>query len=137
MGAAFASTYGGAVEIAAVSRFMLAIGALVTLIAVGCSPAPPPTQHTGGDVTFVIPEGTEAALERGEPAFQFPQEIRVPAGKSVVITNQDYAMHYFFDIPVAPGQTIRKRFPRAGEFVYQGGLSCSISRSNSIKVRAE
>ena len=46
-------------------------------------------------------------------------------------------MHYFFDIPVAPGQTIRKVFPRSGEFVYQGGLSCSISRSNTIKVRVE
>jgi hypothetical protein len=89
------------------------------------------------DVTFVIPQGTEAALNRGEAAFQFPDEIRVATGRSVVITNQDYAMHYFFDIPVAPGQTIRKVFPRSGEFVYQGGLSCSISRSNTIRVRAE
>src|SRR5690348_3171213 len=127
----------GAVNIAALSRLMLAISMLGMLVAVACSSASTPARLTGGDVTYVIPEGTEAALERGEPAFQFPPEIRVGVGKSVVITNQDYAMHYFFDIPVAPGQTIRKPFPRAGEFVYQGGLSCSISRSNSIKVRAE
>src|ERR1041385_5536954 len=100
-------------------------------------PAPSSGRPIGGDVAFVIPAGAESALERGEPAFQFPQDIRVQAGKSVVITNQDYAMHYFFDIPVAPGQTIRKSFPRTGEFVYQGGLSCSISRTNTIKVRAE
>ena len=122
---------------AAFSRLALAISALVTLLAVACAPAPIPVRSTGGDVVFVIPPGTESALERGEPAFQFPQEIRLAVGKSVVITNQDYAMHYFFDIPVAPGQTIRKPFPRAGEFVYQGGLSCSISRSNSIKVLSE
>lgn len=127
----------GAVKIAACSRLLLAVSALVTLIAVACSPAQAPTQLTGGDVSFVIPEGTESALERGEPAFQLPREIQVHAGNSVVITNQDYAMHYFFDIPVAPGQTIRKPFPRSGAFVYQGGLSCSISRSNSIKVLAE
>jgi hypothetical protein len=94
-----------------------------------------PTSATP-DVTFVIPAGTEAAFERGDDsAFQFPDEIQLQAGQSVVITNRDYAMHYFFDIPVAPGQTIRKPFPRAGAFVYQGGLSCSISRTNSIKVR--
>jgi hypothetical protein len=107
---------------------------LVVLLTTGCTSAnvaaPPPV-----DVTFVIPSGTELALERGEPAFQFPDEIQVPAGRSVVITNQDFAMHYFFDIPVAPGQTIRKPFGRAGEFVYQGGLSCSISRTNTIRVR--
>jgi hypothetical protein len=106
-----------------------ALLALLTILAVGCG-AP-------ADVVFVIPSGTEAALQRGEPAFQFPDEIRVQAGRSVVITNHDYAMHYFFDIPVAPGQTIHKPFPRSGAFVYQGGLSCSISRSNSIRVRVE
>jgi hypothetical protein len=50
---------------------------------------------------------------------------------------ENHAMHYFFDIPVAPCQTIRKPFPRTGEFVYHGGLSCSISRTNTIKVRAQ
>jgi hypothetical protein len=111
----------------------LVAGLAVVLAATACS-----TPSTNlGDVTFVIPSGTEAALDRGEPAFHFPDEIAVQVGRSVVITNQDYAMHYFFDIPVAPGQTIRKPFPRVGEFVYQGGLSCSISRSNTIKVRVE
>ena len=96
-----------------------------------------PTPATPADVEFVIPSGTDAALEHGEPAFQFPDEILVQAGQSIIITNDDYAMHYFFDIPIAPGQTIRKPFPRVGEFVYRGGLSCSISRSNTIKVRVE
>ena len=129
------------VEIAASAHLPRApiVWILVTLMTVGvvaCSPSAPASRSTPDDVVFVIPSGTEAALERGESAFQFPDEISVAAGRSVVITNQDYAMHYFFDIPVAPGQTIRKAFPRAGEFVYQGGLSCSISRSNTIRVRA-
>jgi hypothetical protein len=106
---------------------------LLLLVLAACAAPPAPT----GDVTFVIPTGTEAALDRGEVAFQFPEEIHVAAGHSVVITNHDVAMHYFFDIPVAPEQSIRKTFPRSGVFVYQGGLSCSISRSNAIRVNVE
>ena len=129
----------GLVEITASTRSArrVAIGILIGLmvfLATACSAS---TAPPSGDVAFVIPSGTEAALERGEPAFQFPDEIRVPSGHSIAITNQDYAMHYFFDIPVAPGQTIRKAFPRGGEFVYQGGMSCSISRTNTIKVRVD
>ncbi len=129
------------VWLARVLSFAAAFG-LAAAFSVACTPAgsesssavpaPAPT-----DVTFVIPAGTESSLERGEPGFHFPDEIQLRAGQSVVITNQDYAMHYFFDIPVAPGETIRKSFSRPGEFVYQGGLSCSISRTNSIKVRVE
>jgi hypothetical protein len=116
---------------------VLAAGLLV-LLATACTAAPPRTPPAAPvDVTFVIPPGTEAALERGEPGFQFPEQIDLQAGQSVVITNHDYAMHYFFDIPVAPDQTITKPFPRAGAFVYQGGLSCSISRTNTIKVNVE
>jgi len=112
--------------------------ALMAVLGLGCAaPTFGPASTPPADVEFVIPVGTEAALDRGEPAFQFPEEIQLRAGQSVVITNQDHAMHYFFDIPLAPGQTIRKPFPRTGEFVYQGGLSCSISRSNTIKVRVE
>ena len=48
-----------------------------------------PTSSAPADVTFLIPRGTEAALERGEPAFQFPKEIHVATGRSVVITNDD------------------------------------------------
>lgn len=126
------------VEVASSARVALAIGVCAALLS-ACSPLAPATASVpaAADVTFVIPSGTEASLERGEAAFRFPDEIEVRAGRSVVITNQDYAMHYFFDIPVAPGQTIRKPFPRTGEFVYQGGLSCSISRSNTIRVRVE
>jgi len=120
---------------------LLFVVGLMALLGMGCAASPTsqaaaaPASRVGADVVFVIPNGTEAALERGDPAFQFPDKIDVEVGSSVVITNQDYAMHYFFDIPVAPGQTIRKPFPRRGEFVYQGGLSCSISRSNTIKVQ--
>lgn len=122
-----------------VHRLLVVAGMFVMMVVSAACAAPTPSaaRPDAPDVTFVIPAGTEAALERGEPAFQFPEEIQVSAGHSVVIANQDYAMHYFFDIPVAPGQTVRKPFARQGSFVYQGGLSCSISRTNTIKVRVQ
>src|SRR6516164_6912216 len=107
----------------------LVLAGVLCLLLIACAPSTAPK-----DVAFVIPSGTESALERGESAFRFPEEIDLTAGQSVVIRNEDHAMHYFFDIPVAPGQTIRKEFPRTGAFVYQGGLSCSISRTNTIMV---
>jgi hypothetical protein len=126
------------VVIAPARLVVLTASTFVLLLVAACAPsATTLTPDASADVIFDIPSGTEAALERGEDAFHFPDEIRVEAGRSVVITNHDFAMHYFFDIPVAPGQTIRKPFPRAGAFVYQGGLSCSISRSNTIRVRVD
>jgi hypothetical protein len=89
------------------------------------------------DVEFVIPPGAEAALEGDEPTFHFPDAIRLQPGQAVSITNQDYAMHYFFDLPIAPGQTVRKVFQHAGVFVYQGGASCSVGRSSTIWVQVE
>jgi hypothetical protein len=109
---------------------------------VACATSPSltvaPTAATA-DVTLVIPDGTEAAFERGDmTAFQFPEQIRLQTGQAVVITNHDHAMHYFFDVPIAPGQTIRKTFERTGTFVYQGGLSCSMGQSsNAIWVRVD
>lgn len=123
-------------KLCASTRIAIIISVCAIVLAMGCSPSTFTTRSMPVvDVRFIIPYGTAAALDRGEAAFQFPEEIMVQAGASVVIANQDHAMHYFFDIPVAPGQSIRKAFPRAGDFVYQGGLSCSISRSNTIKVR--
>jgi hypothetical protein len=120
---------------------ILVVTGLLVLLLSACAPSAAPATSAApestADVTFDIPPGTEAALDRGEPGFQFPEDIQLKAGQSVLVANHDYAMHYFFDIPIAPEQTIRKPFPRAGSFVYQGGMSCSISRTNTIKVHVE
>ena len=59
-------------------------------------------------------------------------------GQSVVIRNEDEAMHYFFDAPIAPGQTLRRTFSKAGTYGYRGGLSCSLTeqRTLTVEVRA-
>jgi hypothetical protein len=106
------------------------LAGLMALLVTACvAPAAAPQPATPADVAFVIPPGAEASLEQGEPSFEFPEEIDLQAGQSVVVSNHDYAMHYFFDIPIAPGQTIRKAFPSSGTFVYQGGTSCSMTQA--------
>lgn len=117
--------------------FVVTGTAIASVLLVLLSNAVAASAPPANDVAFVIPAGSEAAVERGQPVFQFPKQIDLQSGKSVVITNHDYAMHYFFDVPVAPGETIRKSFPRPGTFVYQGGLSCSLNASNTIRVQVQ
>ena len=86
------------------------------------APATPPP-----DLLFVIPPGTAAAKLRGEPAFSLPPVIRVQTGQAIAVQNDDQAMHYFFSLPVAPGQTVRKPFLAVGRFGYSTLQSCSIA----------
>jgi hypothetical protein len=100
-------------------------------------PAPVPAPAVAvspPDLVFVIPRGTASADMRGEPIFTIPSEITVISGQSVVIQNDDQAMHYFAEVPIAPGQTYRKVFGRPGAFGYGGILSCSISERKSVTV---
>lgn len=86
------------------------------------------------DLVFVIPSGTASADMRGEPIFTIPSEMTVLTGQSVVIQNNDHAMHYFAETPIAPGQTYRKVFGRPGAFGYGGVLSCSIAEKKTVTV---
>jgi hypothetical protein len=94
-------------------------------------PAPAPVPP---DLLFVIPLGTFAAEMRGESSYTLPSPIRVTVGQAIVIRNEDQAMHYFFDVPIAPGQSIRKTFNEPGSFGFSPGLSCSLARDGSITV---
>jgi hypothetical protein len=106
-----------------------AMGPLPAPVSAPALPAP-----VAPDLVFVIPLGTFAAETRGEPIFSLPSTIRVAVGQAIVIRNEDQAMHYFFDVPIAPGQTIRKTFNEPGTFGYSPGLSCSLTRGGSITV---
>lgn len=86
------------------------------------------------DLVFVIPAGTASADMRGEPIFTIPAELTVRTGQSIVIQNDDQAMHYFAEAPIAPGQTYRKVFGRPGAFGYGGVLSCSIAERKTVTV---
>lgn len=113
------------------------LGAALMLVA-GCA-APPvrlgPTVATPpADLLFVIPAGTANADMRGEPSFKIPSELTVITGQSIAVQNDDQAMHYFAEAPIAPGQTYRKTFGRPGEFGYGSVLSCSVAERHTVTV---
>src|SRR5205823_14880266 len=128
---------------------------LAVLSAMACRPIPgpavaPPAAPSGApvpafqpavgvppDLVFVISPGTFAAEARGEPAFTIPSEIHVALGQSIVVHNEDQAMHYFFNVPIAPGESFRKTFDRSGKVGYNPGLSCSLAKGGSVMVEVD
>ena len=128
------------------ARGVVAAGlGLALLLASGCAvqpaplplpvPAPAPAAAvTPPDLVIVIPRGTASADMRGEPIFTIPSEMTLLSGQSIVIQNDDQAMHYFAEVPIAPGQTYRKVFGRLGSFGYGGVLSCSIAERKTVTV---
>lgn len=89
------------------------------------------------DLVFVIPAGTAAARMRGESVVTIPERMTLVAGQSVVVRNEDSAMHYFFYAPIAPGQTFRKTFGEPGRYGYSGFLSCSVADFDSVSVEVQ
>lgn len=86
------------------------------------------------DLVFRIPPGAAAAFLRGEAAPTVPDIIRITRDQGITIRNEDSAMHYFFYLPIPPGQTVRKTFEQPGAYGYSGVASCSIARLKSITV---
>jgi hypothetical protein len=82
----------------------------------------------------VIPVGTARAELRGEAAPILPAPLRLKVGQRVVIRNDDQAMHYFFEQPVAPGQELVKSYDQPGRFTYSGVRSCSVGGVSSLTV---
>jgi hypothetical protein len=94
-----------------------------TFPAVAPAPAPAPP-----DLIFVIPPGAAAAQMRGDPdAFRLPAEMNVVVGQRIVVRNEDQAMHYFFYLPIAPGQEVFKAFDQPGQYGYSTIYSCSLA----------
>jgi hypothetical protein len=110
----------------------LRVFALVLLLVAGCTrPAP---VAPAPDLVFVIPRGTAQAELRGEAAPILPSPVKLKVGQRVVIHNEDQAMHYFFEMPVAPGQELVKSYDQPGRFTYTGMRSCSVGGLSSLSV---
>jgi hypothetical protein len=113
--------------------------ATALVFAAACGTPPRATHHDQDgpppDVVFVIPLGTAAAQMRGDPAFKLPPTIDVVVGQRIVVRNEDQAMHYFFYMPIMPGQEVSKTFDQVGHYGYSTVLSCSIGGVETLSVR--
>lgn len=91
-------------------------------------PALPP------EVNLAIPSGAYQASLRDEAVNGMPERLDLVVGQSVVIRNDDQAIHYFADVMIWPGQSVRKTFTDEGEFRYRGGLSCSVNADRGMVI---
>lgn len=95
----------------AAATFFVAIVALFSVLIVVA------TRDEGVVHSYVIPPGTQAELRRGrEPAGLPPYRLNVRVGDTLEVVNRDEVAHTYGFIVVAPGETARYTFRRAGEF---------------------
>ena len=81
-------------------------------------------------VTFLIPPGTQERLDAGEEAVDFPSEITINVGDTIVIENQDTVVHAFGPFTVLPKTTLTKRFETAK--VYEN--TCTFHQDKQMKL---
>lgn len=81
-------------------------------------------------VIFIIPPGTEEKLKEGEEVVNFPDEITLNVGDTIVIENQDNAVHAFGPFTILPNTTLTKRFETAK--VYEN--SCTFHQDKKMKL---
>jgi hypothetical protein len=109
--------------VAALAVLALALGA-----AVWAALAPlPEGSHA---LTFVIPPGTAARLQAGEPLTVLPSPIHLTVGVRdvLVLTNDDDAVHQVGPIILGSRQTYRIPFRRPGTFQY----ACSLHAAGTL-----
>lgn len=115
-------------------RLLTAIIATVALLASGCGANDAVQTATASNVEFTIESGALARQLRGQTIELIPTEIELVAGQSIVIHNEDQALHYFLDSPIWPGETLTKQFDEPGTFRYSGAFTCSIGSGTSLTV---
>jgi hypothetical protein len=87
-------------------------------------------QPEGVAHTFEIPLGTADRLAAGEDVAVLPENLSFKVRDRLVVTNHDDEVHYVGAFPVAPGQTLDKRFSDA---VSLSGF-CSLHASGRLTI---
>jgi hypothetical protein len=68
------------------------------------------------DYDYLIPEGTAAAIERGEDPGVMPDGLDVRVGETIRIVNDDVESHEIGTFYVLAGTTLTYRFTTVGRF---------------------
>lgn len=80
------------------------------------------------DYSYLIPEGSGEALDRGEPLEILPQTLDVRVGELFELINLDDRGHLVGPFYVGAGETLRQRFNAPGTFIG----ACSVHPSGEI-----
>jgi hypothetical protein len=87
-------------------------------------------QPPGRAHTFEIPPGTAARVAAGEDVEVLPENLAFKVRDRLVVVNHDDTVHYVGAFPIAPGQTLDKRF---GDAVSLSGF-CSLHASGRLTI---
>jgi hypothetical protein len=80
-----------------------------------------PAEPTDGVLTMVIPPGAAADQKVGGRGYQMPDVIRLTAGDTIVLRNDDTAPHMILYAFLMPGETHERTFTTPGSEVYSSG----------------
>lgn len=80
---------------------------------------------------FVIPAGSGARIDAGEPVEVLPGELDVEVGDVIVIENEDDRGHLVGPFFVGAGEVLTQRFTSPGEYIGE----CSVHPSGELVVR--
>ncbi len=83
-------------------------------------------------ITYVIPAGTSQRLLAGEEVVDFPNELIFTIGvqDTIVIKNQDDAVHAFGPFTILPHTTLTKRFDNVR--IYES--ACTFHQDQQMKI---
>ena len=81
-------------------------------------------------ITFIIPSGTQTQLAAGKEVVDFPSELNLTVGDTIIIENQDNVVHAFGPFTVLPQTTLTKRFETAK--VYEN--TCTFHQDKHMKL---
>ncbi len=89
-----------------------------------------PSPQAGTELVVVVPEGTRARIDAGEPVELLPRLLEVRVGDSLVIINQDDATHQVGPYIVGPQQRLEQRFTIPGRI---DGI-CTLHPSGQVAI---
>lgn len=117
---------------ASVGRWWI-IGAVVTVAVVVAGFFAVLAATSGSDatsVTYTIPSGTGARIDRGEKVTVLPANLTLARGSELVLVNNDSTAFEFGTITIGPGQTMRTRFAKAGTF----RNTCTLNPDSAVTI---
>jgi hypothetical protein len=101
---------------------VVAVGVLVLVVARG--------DESATEYRVVIPEGTGAQIDAGEPVELIPAELALDLYTSFVVENYDTQLHEVGPFSVRPGETLSYQFTQPG--VYKG--VCTVHPSGDVTI---
>lgn len=85
-------------------------------------------------ITYVIPAGASQLMAEGKDVVNFPSELIFTVGDTLVVDNQDEAVHSFGPFTILPHTTLTKHFERVN--VYQNNCTFHQDRQMKLIVQA-